>query len=294
MRAWGQLTASSQFSGRTNIMERRGELQTTLEPNRLYKISLSEHLVEVEGSSNTNIVEELRYTYDAVPVNVQVTPDAGTSRGVFTRAPVFAGNATAVNGMQFFLNSGDFSGERIFWLMWLMRTESAGRAVKALATGFYSPIMAIEDMGPAQSDILKRWNDGDGGGAADPTPIVVRRTDTWNHGGVSGDMRDGNVYQGTFNSSIGNRWGGWAFSAAMRSALSGSTIEKFEVYLENYHWYYGSGGTAVIYPNNGTGKGILGSGVTSKGVSTYTTNTGLTYYGQMKGAPTKFRATYRK
>lgn len=325
MRAWGQLINSSQLSSRTNIMERRGELQTTLEPNRLYRIRLSEHFVEVSGGVNTNIVEELRYTYDAVPVNVQVTPDAGTNRGVFMRNPVFAGSATSINGMDFMLNTGNWSGDRIFWLMWLMRTETSTRPVRVLATSFYSPVLSVEDMGPAMAPTLKRWNDGDGGGGSstpeepDPTPVVVRRTQTWDAASYGGDTKSGTVYQGVYG-SYGHRYGGWVFLPAMRTALSGSTIEKFEVYMKNAHWYYGSGGTARLAPNVGGYKDTRGRSVDSpnwprgagrwvtipsdwypyfadgtyRGISTYAPGTSLTYYGQFQGAGAKFRVTYRK
>ncbi|OFT48839.1 MULTISPECIES: hypothetical protein [Brachybacterium] len=323
MRAWGQLTSTSQLDGDTSDYARRGEIQTTLEAGRLYRIRLSEHFVEVTGGTNTNIVEELRYSFDGTPILHGTTPNEGTYRGIFARNPVFAGSATAVNGMEFMLDTGSWSSGRGFWLMWMIRPEVAGRPVRVLATSFYSPVLSIEDVGPSMPSTLKRWNDGDGGGGAtepaDPTPIVVRRTQTWDAASYGGDTRNGTVYQGTY-SSYGNRYGGWVFYPAMRSALAGSTIEKFEVYLENAHWYYGSGGTAVLYPNDGTYKGILGSGTTSanwpryagrwvtvpsswhtqiangtyKGVSVYTTNTGLTYYGQFKGSPTKFRVTYRK
>ena len=323
MVAWGQLTSTSQLDGNTGIYARRGEIQTALEKGRLYRIRLSEHFVEVSGSSNVNIVEELRYSFNGTPIFPDITPNSGTHRGVFARNPVFAGNATAVNGMEFMLDTGSWTANRGFWLMWLMRPEVSGRPVRVLATSFYSPVLSIEDLGPSMPSTLKRWNDGDGGGSApapvDPDPIVVRQTQTWSAASYGGDTRGDLVYQGTYR-GVGNRWGGWVFYPAMRGALSGATIEKFEVYLVNSHWYYGSGGTAVLYPNNGTYKGILGSGTTSanwprgagrwvtvpsswhagiangtyRGVSVYTTNTGLTYYGQFKGGPTKFRVTYRK
>ena len=309
MRAWGQLVGSSQYDSNTTIMARRGELQTTLEPNRLYRMRLSEHLVEVSGGVNTNIVEELRYTYDAVPVNIQNTPDPGTYRGVFARNPVFAGSATNVNGMEFLLNTGDWAGERTFWLMWLMRTENAGRPVKVLATSFYSPIMSIEDLGPAQSDILKRWNDGNGGEAQDTAPTVRRFTKVYTATGFGGDTSGGDVVQGQY-ASYGNRSGGWTFPS-MTGDLAGATIERIRVFLYANHWYYNAGGTASIRATNGSHKGHTGPVVTSagwprnagrwvtlpasmhdgfkagtyKGIGVQTSNTSLTYYGRFAGNP---------
>lgn len=309
MRAWGQLVGSSQFDSNTTIMARRGELQTTLEPNRLYRMRLSEHLVEVSGGVNTNIVEELRYTYDAVPVNIQNTPDPGTYRGVFARNPAFAGSATNINGMEFLLNSGDWTGERTFWLMWLMRTENADRPVKVLATNFYSPIMSIEDLGPAQPDILKRWNDGNGGEAQDTAPTVRRFTKVYTATGFGGDTSGGDVVQGQY-ASYGNRSGGWTFPS-MTGDLAGATIERIRVFLYANHWYYNAGGTASIRATNGAHKGHTGPVVTSanwprnagrwvtlpasmhdgfkagtyKGIGVQTSNTSLTYYGRFAGNP---------
>lgn len=321
MRAWGELLENSQYDSDTGNYARRGELQTTLEPNRLYRIALSPHYIQTNYSANTTAVEELRYSYDAVPIIEHANPGSGTYRGVQYRHLITAGNVYLSTGMEFMLNTGNWSGNRIFWLMWLLKPEHGTAAIRVLARSDYAPVMSIEDMGPSQPSIMKRWNDGDGGGSQDTTPTIVRRTDTWGAGGYGGDVKNGTVYQGAY-SSYGNRYGGWVFSSPMRSALSGSTIEKFEVYLENAHWYYGSGGTAVIVPNNGSYKGVtfgntsvsspnwpryagrwvtipsswypyIANG-TYKGVSTYTTNTGLTYYGQFKGSPTKFRVTYRK
>lgn len=321
MRAWGELTTDSQLDSDTGNYARRAELQTTLEPNRLYRIALSSHYITTTYGTNTTAVEELRFSYDATPIIEHLNPGSGTYRGVQYRHLITTGNAYASPGIEFMLNTGDWTGERIFWLMWLLRPEHGSAAIRVLARSDYAPVLSIEDMGPSQPSIMKRWNDGNGGGSQDTAPTVVRRTDTWGAGGYGGDVKNGTVYQGSY-SSYGNRYGGWIFSSAMRSALSGSTIEKFEAYLENAHWYYGSGGTARIVPNDGSYKGV-GFGTTNvesanwpryagrwvtipsswypyiasgtyRGLSTYATSTGLTYYGQFKGSPTKFRVTYRK
>lgn len=325
IRVWGQLSTTSQFDSNTAAYARRGELQGTLEPGRLYRVALSEHHVEVQDSAgaNTNVVEELRYALDGATPSTALTPPAATIRGAFARSPAFFGAATTLNGMTFMLNTGSWTQERDFSLIWMMRTETAARAVKVLATSFYAPLLTVEDVGPAIAPTLKRWNDGNGGTgtveAPDPEPVVVRKTQTWDAASYGGDTSGGQVYQGTY-SPYGNRWGGWVFYPAMRTALQGSTIEKFEVYLYAAHWYDGSGGTAVLYGNDGTYKGVIGSGTTSanwprnagrwvtvpsswhagiqngtvRGVSVYTTNTSPLYYGRFTGSATKFRATFRR
>ena len=325
VRAWGELTQNSDYDVDTNYYARRGEVQTILEPDRLYRISLSPHYIQTNYGTNTTAVEELRYSWDLDPIHRELNPRSNNYRGVQYRHHITSGNVYVQTGIEFILSTAGQSGNRFFWVMWLLRPEHGTAAIRVLARSDYSPIMMVEDIGPAQAGLLKRWNDAalpsGGSGSQDTTPTIQRYTKTWGAGGYGGDVRNGAVYQGTY-SSYGNRWGGWIFSSAMRSDLSGSTIEKFEVYLENAHWYYGSGGTARIVPNDGSYKGVnfgntsiesanwpryAGRWVTIpsswypyivngtyKGVSTYTSNRSLTYYGQFKGSATKFRATYRK
>lgn len=71
-----------------------------------------------------------------------------------------------------------------------------------------------------------------------------------------GDKRTGIAegYQGEYSSTNGNQFSWYLFSySTIASDLAGSTINKVEVYLKNKHWYYNSGGTAVIgYHNSAT------------------------------------------
>lgn len=158
-----------------------------------------------------------------------------------------------------------------------------------------------------------------GSEAPPPVPTIKRYTTTWGAAGYGGDTGGGEVIQGQYG-SYGNRSGSWTFSTAMRNALSGSTIEKFEVYLYAAHWYYGAGGTASIRPTTGGYKSFTGSAFTSAnwprkagrwvkvpkswhsaiangtygGIGVQTGSSSLTYYGRFTGTATKFRATYRR
>jgi hypothetical protein len=63
-----------------------------------------------------------------------------------------------------------------------------------------------------------------------------------------GDGRNvSECYQGRFSSTNGNQFSliGLPYST-IQSDLSGATIDKVEIYLNNNHWYQNSGGTAVI------------------------------------------------
>lgn len=319
VRAWGTLSENSKTDA-SNTFVRRAELQTTLEPDRLYRVKVNARYLYNTGSQTTYVTDVVHYSFDATPI-LPNNLGSGVTQGFSGRHYLPTGTYYTAPALEFMVDTSGQNGDRVFWTMYSYRTHNTATPVYIVA-GSTNPIaMSIEDVGPSMPSTLKRWNDGGGGGSQDPAPIVTRRTATWDHGGFGGDTRGGNVYQGSY-SSYGNRYGGWLFSSAMRSALSGSTIEKFEVYLENTHWYYGAGGTARIVPNDGAYKGVnfgntavlsanwpryagrwvtlpaawyphIASG-TYRGVSTYATSSSLTYYGQFRGAATRFRATYRK
>src|SRR5581483_6179049 len=58
---------------------------------------------------------------------------------------------------------------------------------------------------------------------------------------------NGHMFQGQYSSTNGNQFSLFTLPyTTIQSDLSGSTINKVEVYLNNLHWYNNSGGTAVI------------------------------------------------
>ena len=70
------------------------------------------------------------------------------------------------------------------------------------------------------------------------------------------DIRSGidECYQGQYSSTNGNQYSVILFPySTIATDLTGATIDKVEVYLNNNHWYNNSGGTAVIgYHNSAT------------------------------------------
>lgn len=67
---------------------------------------------------------------------------------------------------------------------------------------------------------------------------------TW--GTASGRRTDGNAYQGNYSSTNGNNYTKYGFSTGIQTALSGATVKKVELYLDNNHFYSNSGGNAII------------------------------------------------
>lgn len=143
----------------------------------------------------------------------------------------------------------------------------------------------------------------------------------------------GHIYQGQYSSTNGNQFSILNFDyTTIASDLSGATITKTEVYLDNVGWYYNSGGTAIIgYASAAAGSGSYSySNVTSDvnsfsgwavGAGKWVTvnnsignafksgsahalalgkgpSTSLTYYGYFRGHsesnPPKLRITYQK
>lgn len=76
---------------------------------------------------------------------------------------------------------------------------------------------------------------------------------SWDNAGASVHSTNGELVQGYYDSSTGNRlsWIGFPFSQ-IQSDLSGATVKKVELYLYYDHWYNNSGGTAVIGFHNST------------------------------------------
>lgn len=143
----------------------------------------------------------------------------------------------------------------------------------------------------------------------------------------------GHIYQGQYSGTNGNQFSILNFDyTTIASDLSGATITKTEVYLDNVGWYYNSGGTAIIgYASAAAGSGnYTYSNVTSdvnsfsgwavgagKWVTVSNTignafksgsahalalgkgpSTSLTYYGYFRGHsesnPPQLRITYQK
>jgi hypothetical protein len=114
--------------------------------------------------------------------------------------------------------------------------------------------MWVKDIGYLQT--RNTW-DINGGGGSPPTQKVKTYSCT---GSASyqgdGDKRAGvaEAYQGQYSATNGNQFSWLLFDYATIAAdLTGATISKVELYLNNNHWYNNSGGTAVIgYHNSAT------------------------------------------
>lgn len=106
----------------------------------------------------------------------------------------------------------------------------------------------VEDAGPI-IDFSSFDASGSGGGTPPPQTYTKTYLANWS-GSYQSDGDNRNIsecYQGYYSGTNGNQYSliGLPY-ATIQSDLSGATINKVEVYLNNNHWYQNAGGTAVI------------------------------------------------
>lgn len=140
----------------------------------------------------------------------------------------------------------------------LGRPSGTGSVSMTTSNGTVNPVtLYVEDLGPLVDNVGQQFANSGGGGT------VVKQTYTktynatwsrfWDNGGDSVNTTNGEIAQGQYSSTFGNRisWVGFPFST-IQSDLSGATVKKVEFYLYFDHWYNNAGGTAVIGTHNST------------------------------------------
>lgn len=134
--------------------------------------------------------------------------------------------------ISFYFTSNDTSGQ--------IAMQGSDATSQAIGARYY-----VEDVGPAIS--YTSFNLGTGS-----TPVQTY-TKTYSANWSSSHQGDGSnrnvseCYQGYYSSTNGNQYSlvGLPY-ATIQSDLSGATITKVEVYLNNNHFYSNSGGTAYV------------------------------------------------
>lgn len=241
-----------------------GELSFTPVPGRRYRITVS-GLQAASTVIDDRALLSLRATRDdstpqvgSAVLESSVSPPFRTAGSVFTIPPmVFSqvfGPPIASNGASLATDwtpTGPLGLVRI--LLCLERytgTGSISYNTQYGGTQFKPLRWEIEDVGPDCGDVYW-WHDGGSGGTASSAGTKKTYTTTWtstSSGTYKGDgtkrSDTSDVVQG-YNSSNGDGKGLWVFPS-MTTALAGSSISKVEVYAYANHWYYNSGGTALI------------------------------------------------
>lgn len=111
----------------------------------------------------------------------------------------------------------------------------------------------VEDIGTKIT--YGSWTPAGGGG----TQQYVKTYTATASDSFQSDGTDRNIdecYQGEYSGTNGNQFSMMAFDySQIQSDLSGATINKVEVYLNNNHFYNNDGGTTIIGTHNQTGVG---------------------------------------
>lgn len=202
----------------------------------------------------------------------------------------------------------------------------AGQVLAMFGAAGYPAHMVVEDVGPYVPDtgILNT-----GGGTATQPKQQYERTYTASWSGSYANRSGYNsnygsqCLQGHFSSTNGIQAALIGFPSALASDLAGASIQSVQLYLYYAHWYYNSGGKAVIKAHGhasrpssfscdsdsqtidwgkNVGKWIDISGIfdstTWRGVALDPNNTSLDYYGRAEGVgeghPPQLKVTYVK
>ncbi|MEV5451330.1 hypothetical protein [Streptomyces sp. NPDC052535] len=202
----------------------------------------------------------------------------------------------------------------------------SGQTVDLYGSSTALGVLYVEDIGPHVPE-TGGYNTG---GGSEPDPVrQYTKTYTASWSGSYANRSGYNSYygakcmQGYYSSNNGVQASLIGFPAALGTDLAGATIQKAEIYLYAEHWYYASGGSAVIKAHSHTSRPAKFSSdseaktvswrrnegkwvdITSvfdstrwRGVALDPNSTNKTYYGAFRGAgqtyPPKLRVTYTK
>lgn len=236
------LSATGVYDGTNDLLAGRFILPD-YDANRYYKMGWHGR-IDVVASQPTFIDFKFRYAWDTAP---------SSSSTILCEHQIGARTASATDSglnLQFPFGFATAGGTDLHLAAFI----NASVAGLQLDTGSFPARMWVEDIGEFVT--LDSWT-GSGGGGSPPTQY----TKTYSANGSASyqgddDIRSGigEVYQGQYSSTNGNQYGVILFPySTIASDLTGATINKVEVYLNNNHWYYNSGGTAIIgYHNSAT------------------------------------------
>ena len=221
---------------------------------RQYKISTRAEIApSISHSSLTGIV---KMSTRITTANLGSTPGTPSiSSTLFTKADISVVRQTEIDITDFAIKNGLIPNLEVRTLV----TLNAALGTDSLQTK--GPVIAIiEDIGPIRGNNAKKNTGGGtlGSGGSDTgssgssgTTTRTKTFDcTWSRtfNGSGGQIDAGeNATQGYFSGTNGNQKAAIGFDdASIRNTLSGATVDKVELYLYFSHWYYNSGGTAII------------------------------------------------
>ena len=222
------------------------------DPEREFWFHIDPMVFDVSGSADARVALITRTTTGGVTQPTLTSPLMRQSIGTSS------GGAPVTVGM-------DITGQFSLYTRVLVSAVIYSGATAGTVAGNNGQIRAaVYDLGPKQDEVenafLLRYS-----GASPPSKKTY--ITTWSASATQGydgsgraessaDFKQGySSYDGDSHGLV--IFGGAAVSGSekgktLASALSGATLEKVEVYLYANHWYYNSGGTALIRAYNST------------------------------------------
>ena len=226
------------------------------------------------------------------------------------------------------VRSGAAFGAGLHRLLITFRCQNgpSGQTIRLFGGSNYPGLMYIEDVGPYAPE-TGQYNTG--GGTTTPPKKTYTKTYAASWSGSYANRSAYNSYygnkclQGYYSSTNGMQASLIGFPSSLATDLSGATIQKAEVYLYFDHWYYNSGGKAVIKAHKHTsrpstfssdseaqtiswGKNVgkwvditaVFDSTSWRGIALDPNNSDKTYYGRAQGVgqtyPPQLRVTYTK
>jgi len=233
-----------------------GEIGFLAKPGRLYRV---QYRCMIENDAAGPLVLRLRMTYADDPT---AAADPKVTSPLLLTTNLHPSSSDTVANADYYFN--DFTmlynetttprNVRILATMAGGSTVANMRAPGGGASTFASPegglILSAEDVGPYRA---QGGGYNEGGVSAPPAPTVTTYVKTWTSTSAKSYMGSGaqdssqgpsDMKQG-YSSYDGNSKSLWIFPS-LTSTLSGATITKIRAYLYANHWYYNSGGTALV------------------------------------------------
>ena len=261
----------------SNVSSAFTELQATLLCGRSYKITLAGNIQQDTANARSLVI--LGYTDDGSSPTPAVSNKLQDARQVHASAGQILPYCIVRHIYFPYDNVSTFYGDELDFraLGWHTIDGSTGQ-VRSYGSNTAPAEIIIEDLGPATPDT------GIDRTAGSPAPTKKTYTSTWNASN-SADYTGSNSVD-TFSSDLKHGYSsangdshacivfaGNAVSGetgkTISTALSGAALKKVEVYLYANHWYYNSGGTAIIRAFNSTSLSSSTPSGTIKSVSNW-------------------------
>jgi len=231
-----------------------GEIGGLLYPDRVYRLSFR---ANYEVTTTTGQVDwRIRFTKSTDASTDAASPTVTSSQIMLSQTGEgTTGRDHAWTDFMLF-TTGETIPKNYRFLLTFNATGATNAQVWAYGAGVASlnptpdtagVTMILEDIGPAEISQSGAYNTG--GGTSKP-PVTT--TKTWTATGTGSYRGDGSKRTDTtdgvqgYNSANGDQRAAFIFPNTITSTITGSTIKKIEVYLYANHWYYNSGGTALI------------------------------------------------